>query len=89
MTLKLLTQLAAAASGIVSAYYWTKSTKVEVLAPTTSVGGVTGGGIHVKLGNGKIIDFHATYDLQSKYNAYAAYAAAVLALLSAALVFFP
>ena len=43
------------------------------MASTTSVGGVFGGGIHVKLGTGEVIDFHATFDEQSKFNSRAAY----------------
>lgn len=87
--MKIALQVLAAVAGIVSAYFWVKSARVEVPASTTSVGGVIGGGIHVKLKSGKVIDFHETYDLQSKYNAYAAYGAAALALISAVLVWFP
>lgn len=87
--LKIVLQICAAISGVISAYYWIKSARVEVLAPNTSVGGVLGGGIHVKLRNGHVIDFHETYDRQSKYNALAAYAAAALAVLSAVLLLFP
>jgi len=57
----------------------------QSLAPNTSVGGLLGGGIHVKLGTGEVIDFHETYDLLSKYNTKAAYSSAIAAGLGAIL----
>jgi hypothetical protein len=83
--LKVILILGVAASAVVSGIFWVWSARAKVLAPTTSVGGVLGGGIHVKLDTGEVIDFHATYNQQSRYNAIAAYAAAIAALLGAAL----
>jgi regulator of protease activity HflC (stomatin/prohibitin superfamily) len=59
---KILLTIAAAGCAVASGLFWVKSAQVKVLAPNTSVGGVLGGGIHVKLGNGEIIGFHATFD---------------------------
>jgi regulator of protease activity HflC (stomatin/prohibitin superfamily) len=83
--LKVVLTLAVAGFAVASGWYWVKSAQAKVLAPNTSVGGVLGGGIHVKLGTGEVIDFHETYDLLSKYNTKAAYSSAIAAGLGAIL----
>jgi hypothetical protein len=83
--LKVLLTLATAGCAVASGLYWIKSARAKVMASTTSVGGVFGGGIHVKLGTGEVIDFHATFDEQSKFNSRAAYTSAAAAGLGGAL----
>lgn len=77
---------------LVSAILWVKSARATVLADnrTAGFGALLGGDLIAKGAKGERIDLHATLVEQSRWNRYAAYSAALCALMQAVLVsFFP
>jgi hypothetical protein len=75
-TAKTLTSLLTIFSAMLSGGFWIRAATVKVLAQSQNVG-VGYGGIPVNVRNhrGKVLDFLATYALQSKWNGWAALAA--------------
>lgn len=72
-------------SAVFSAFMWIKSARAQVLADKTTggYGCLMGGYIVVKGENNERIDFHKTFNMQSKWNSYAAYSAAFCAVMQA------
>lgn len=74
---------ASAAAALVAAILWVLASRATVPAPPETQGvGALMGGYLISMVNGKRIDLHATLDLQSKWNAKAACAAALSAFLT-------
>jgi hypothetical protein len=73
---------------LISAFCWVKSAWATVLADsrTAGFGAQLGGGLIAQGPKGERIDLHATLVLQSRWNRYAAYSAALCALAQAILV---
>ena len=73
-----------AIAAIVSAYFWWRASRAAVPVPpgTHGVGALTGGYL-ISISNGVRIDLHATLELQSKYNKWAALAAGIASLMAA------
>lgn len=82
---KLVVGAIATVSAILSGVWWVKAAYAEV--PTTGNAGVGWGGVPVNVLNpkGQVIDFIASFQLQSKYNSRAALSAAVSAIAAAVL----
>lgn len=70
---------------LISAFCWVKSARATVLADsrTAGYGALLGGDLIAHGPNGERIDLHATLVLQSRWNRYAAYSAALCALAQA------
>lgn len=75
--------IGAAGSALLAAVFWAKASRAYVPAPedTSGVGALLGGYLISEV-NGKRIDLHKTLELQSKWNAYGAVAAAAAAVFS-------
>lgn len=73
---------------LASAILWVKSARATVLADsrTAGFGALLGGDLITKGQKGERIDLHATLVEQSRWNRYAAYSAALCALVQAVLV---
>jgi len=78
-------------SALASAFMWIKSARAKVLADdsTAGVGALMGGYLIIQGLKGERIDMHETFTQQSRWNAYAAYSAAVCALAQAILSLMP
>jgi uncharacterized membrane protein YphA (DoxX/SURF4 family) len=83
IAIKFIINLSAVIAAILSGVFWVRaaSAKVEVKEPREGVG-YGGTPINVKDHTGAVIDLGRTYALQSKWNAYAAWASAVTAFLA-------
>lgn len=86
--MKALLTLLVGVLALVSAILWVKSARANVLADNRTVGfgALMGGDLIAKGPKGERIDLHATLVEQSRWNRYAAYSAALCALVQAVLV---
>jgi len=82
-SLKLVISALGAISATLSGIWWIKAARVKVLGQGNEGVGFGGTPVNVRNEKGEIINFLATYALQSKWNSRAASASAVSAILGA------
>lgn len=89
--LKIALNIIMGLSAFASACMWIKSARAKVLADdsTAGVGALMGGYLIIQGDKGERIDMHETFNEQSRWNAYAAYSAAVCALAQVGLSLMP
>jgi hypothetical protein len=84
-TAKALTSLLTIIFAILSGVFWIRAATAKVLAQSEQVGvGYGGNPVNVKDHRGNVLDFLATYALQSKWNGWAAWMSALAAGFGAA-----
>jgi hypothetical protein len=83
--LKLVVGAIATVAAIMSGVWWVKAACAEVPATGNAGVGFAGTPVNVLNPKGQVIDFIASFQLQSKYNSRAALSAAVSAIAAAVL----
>jgi hypothetical protein len=84
-TLRTIVGAAIVVAGLLSGVFWVLAANAKVNAPPGATEGVGYGGapVNVRDDSGVVINFLASYRLQSKWNSRAAFASAAAAILAA------